>query len=61
MLRCPWISTSPLNSVIWKQVGAPPHYYKDAMPEPNIPGKMDRSWRYIPWPPTSPDLTPMAF
>jgi hypothetical protein len=33
-----------VHSVIWQQDGAPQSQGCDAVPESNIPGKMDRSW-----------------
>jgi hypothetical protein len=51
-----------VNNVIWQQDGAPPHYHRDVPRYLNqtFPGRWIGRGGYIPWPPRSPDLTPMA-
>jgi hypothetical protein len=52
-----------VNSVIWQQDGAPPHYQRNMMQYLNqtFLGRWRGSGGYHPWPLRSLDLTPMDF
>jgi hypothetical protein len=51
------------NNVIWQQDGALPHYHRDVTWHLNqkFPERWIGRGGYIPWPPRSPNLTPMDF
>jgi hypothetical protein len=50
-----------VNSMIWQQDGAHPHYDRDVIQYLTFPGRCIDRGSYIPWPPRSPNLTPMDF
>jgi hypothetical protein len=52
-----------VNNVIWQQDGASPHYHREVMQylHQTFLGRWIGCGGYIPWPPRSPDLTPMDF
>jgi hypothetical protein len=57
------VSQLDVNIVIWQRDGAPPHYHRDVTRFLNqtFPRRWIGRGGYSPWPPRSPDLTPVDF